>query len=87
MDKNNGIVEKYLRTIDMSVSNGDRVHKFTGANMSLGDMLLRFDRREEFDRVAVESSRRLKICMEVGFEIGYIIWNEQSAVHRSVVAA
>ena len=45
------IEKKYVKVIDLSVKEGDMVLPFTGANMSLGDMFLRFDSREELDEV------------------------------------
>ena len=34
---------------------------FTGANMSLGDMFLRFDSREELDSITDKTNKWLKI--------------------------
>lgn len=45
------VEDKYVKVVDMSVKAGDVVQPFTGANMSLGDMFLRFDSREELDNV------------------------------------
>lgn len=45
------IEEKYVKVIDMTAKEGDQVLPFTGANMSLGDMFLRFSTREELDDV------------------------------------
>lgn len=45
------IKEKYVKVIDLAVKSGDMVLPFTGANMSLGDMFLRFSSRDELDRV------------------------------------
>lgn len=58
------IKEKYVKVIDLSVKPGDVVHPFTGANMSLGDMFLRFDSREELDKVMSQVNEWLTIVLE-----------------------
>ncbi len=55
------IKEKYVKIVDMSAKEGTVVKPFTGANMSLGDMFLRFDSREELDEVMSKSNEWLKI--------------------------
>lgn len=45
------VENRYVKVIDMFAKKGDEVKPFTGANMSLGDIFLRFDSREELDRV------------------------------------
>ncbi len=55
------IKEKYVKLVDLSVKEGDMVQPFTGANMSLGDMFLRFDSREELDRIMQNSNKWLHI--------------------------
>lgn len=55
------IKEKYVKLVDMSAKEGTVVKPFTGANMSLGDMFLRFDSREELDEVMSKSHEWLKI--------------------------
>ncbi len=45
------IREKYMKLIDFSVKKGDYIQPFTGANMSLGDMFLRFNSRRELDEI------------------------------------
>ena len=40
---------------------GDVVKPFTGANMTLGDLFLRFDTREELDKAMSDPSQWLKI--------------------------
>ena len=42
--------EKHIEVIDLSVQPGDMVHPFTGANMALGDMFLKFNSREELNK-------------------------------------
>ena len=58
IEKNN------VKVIDMSTVKGDMVHPFTGANMSLGDMFLRFNSREELNRTMENSKMWLKINLE-----------------------
>lgn len=55
------IKEKYVKIVDMSAKEGTVVKPFTGANMSLGDMFLRFDSREELDEVMSKSNEWLRI--------------------------
>lgn len=64
MDIDEGIRSRYVKVIDMTTKEGDMVHPFTGANMSLGDMFLRFDSREEMDSVMARSNEWLKIVLE-----------------------
>ena len=64
MDIDEDIRSKYVKVIDMTTKEGDMVHPFTGANMSLGDMFLRFDSREEMDSVMARSNEWLKIILE-----------------------
>lgn len=52
---------RYMKVLDISVKPGDAVQPFTGANMSLGDMFLRFDSRAELDEIMAHSSEWLKI--------------------------
>lgn len=58
------IESKYVKVIDLSARVGDEVKPFTGANMSLGDMFLRFDCREELDDVMSKANEWLKIELE-----------------------
>jgi len=58
------IQKKYVKVVDMTAKAGDVVHPFTGANMSLGDMFLRFDSRDELDRVMASSGQWLNIVLE-----------------------
>lgn len=58
------IKEKYVKVIDLAVKPGDVVKPFTGANMSLGDIFLRFDSREELDDVMSKSNEWLKIDLK-----------------------
>lgn len=58
---NTEIREKYVKMIDMAVKKGDEIKTFTGASMSLGDIFLRFDTREELDKVMRKDHEWLKI--------------------------
>ena len=58
------IEEKHVKVIDMTTKPGDLVEPFTGANKALGDMFLRFDTREEMDRIMNDPSEWLQIVME-----------------------
>lgn len=58
------IEKKYVKIVDLSAKPGDFVEPFTGANMSLGDMFLRFDSREELDDVMSKSKEWLTIQLE-----------------------
>ena len=64
MDIDEDIRSKYVKVIDMTTKEGDMVHPFTGANMSLGDMFLRFNSREEMDSVMAHSNEWLNIILE-----------------------
>lgn len=55
------IEEKYVKVIELAVKPGEYVKPFTGANMSLGDMFLRFDTREELDDIMAKSKEWLHI--------------------------
>lgn len=55
------IEKKHVKVIDLSVKPGDMIQPFTGANMSLGDMFLRFDSREELDEVMARQEDWLHI--------------------------
>lgn len=58
------IEKKFVKIVDLSAKPGDFVEPFTGANMSLGDMFLRFDSREELDDVMSKSKEWLTIELE-----------------------
>lgn len=55
---------RYIRLIELSVRPGDTVGPFTGANMALGNMFMRFDSREELDEVIGRSNEWLRIELE-----------------------
>lgn len=58
------IEKKYVKLVNLSVKEGDLVKPFTGANMSLGDMFLKFESREELDVIMSQSDTWLKIDLE-----------------------
>ena len=58
------IKNKYVKVIDMTAKEGDKVLPFTGANMSLGDMFLRFESRKELDAVMGRQNEWLNIELE-----------------------
>lgn len=58
------IKRKYIKLIDISAKEGDIVMPFSGANMSLGDIFLRFDSREELDEIMSKSKTWLHIEIE-----------------------
>lgn len=58
------IERKYVKVVDITAKTGDRVFPFTGANMALGDMFLRFDSRKELDEVMSKSRKWLHIVLE-----------------------
>lgn len=61
---NDEIKNRYINVIDLSVKEGSFVKPFTGANMSLGDMFLHFDSREELDRVTQNTDNWLEILLK-----------------------
>lgn len=58
------IQNKYLKVIDLSVNKGDMIKPFTGANMALGDLFLRFDSREEMNWVLSKQKEWLHIDLD-----------------------
>ena len=58
------IRDKYVKVVDMTAREGSEVLPFTGANMSLGDMFLRFDSREELDKTIESRNDWLKIVLK-----------------------
>ena len=53
--------EKHIEVIDLSVQPGDMVHPFTGANMALGDMFLKFNSRDELNKCMNTVNEWMKI--------------------------
>lgn len=58
------IEKKYIKVVDITMKQGDMVEPFTGANMSLGDIFMRFDSREELDRITQSADQWLHIELE-----------------------
>lgn len=58
------IEKKYVKVVDITAKTGDKVLPFTGANMALGDMFLRFDSRKELNEVMSKSREWLHIVLE-----------------------
>ena len=58
------IERKYVKVVDITAKTGGKVLPFTGANMALGDMFLRFDSRKELDEVMSKSREWLHIVLE-----------------------
>lgn len=55
------IERKYVKVIDISAKPGDVIQPFTGANMALGHLFLRFDSREELNDVIFKQEEWLHI--------------------------
>lgn len=58
------IEDKYVEVVDITAKSGDKVLPFTGANMSLGDIFLRFDSRKELDEVVAAADQWLSIDVD-----------------------
>ena len=58
------INEKNVKYSMITAKAGDIVKPFTGANMTLGDLFLRFDSREELDETMARSKEWIKIDYE-----------------------
>ena len=57
------IEHEYIKNIELAAKPGDYIGTFTGANMSLGDIFLRFHSREELDKVIGNANEWLKIYL------------------------
>lgn len=58
------IQKKYVKMVEIGIKQGDYVKPFTGADMALGNMILRFDTREELDTVMANVHEWLNIEFE-----------------------
>lgn len=58
------IRDKYIKMISISAKRGDIVKPFTGADMSLGDIFLKFDSRCELDDVMSKAGEWLSVELE-----------------------
>lgn len=64
IDIDHEIMNKCVKLMDLGVKSGDTVHPFTGVNMALGDMFLRFNKRTELDDVMGKGRDWLKISLK-----------------------
>ena len=55
------IMDKYVKVMDFCVTAGDEVKCFNGGSTSLGDMVFRFETREQLDQVMARSREWLNI--------------------------
>ena len=55
------IMSRHVKLVDLIATDGSRVKPFTGANMALGHMFLKFDSREELDTIMSAISVWLRI--------------------------
>ena len=58
------IEHKYVKMLGITAKSGDMVKPFTGADMSLGDIFLKFDSRCELDNVMSKSKEWLSVKLE-----------------------
>lgn len=58
------IKQNYIKEADIAVKKGDSIHAFTGANMSLGDIFLKFDSRETLNDFIKNEENWIKIEIE-----------------------
>lgn len=56
--------QRHVVDMGLTVSPGDRVHTFTGANTSLGTLFLHFDSREQLTRCMQVVSRYIRIVLQ-----------------------
>lgn len=57
------IKEKNLKMMDVIVKQGDYIEPYTGENMAIGSLFLRFDSREELNRVLPLEDNWLKVIV------------------------
>lgn len=55
------VIKDNVKIVDLSAKNGEYVFPFTGANMSIGDMFLKFQSREELDGFVKNSKKLINI--------------------------
>lgn len=58
------IKNNYVKLLDVSVTQGEIVHPFTGANMALGNIFLRADTRQELENIVSTSDKWLNIIYD-----------------------
>ncbi len=61
IDIDEEIRKSYVKVVDISAKPGDMIQPFTGANMALGDIFLKFNSRNELDEIMSRSREWLKI--------------------------
>ncbi len=61
IDIDEEVMKSYVKVVDISAKPGDMIQPFTGANMALGDMFLKFNSRNELDAIMSQSREWLKI--------------------------
>ncbi len=59
-----GVRRKHIRMMEIRVKEGDPVEPFTGADMALGDLFLRFDTRKELDEALSRADEWMEIRTE-----------------------
>ncbi len=62
------VEREYLAVKDIVAQPGDAVEPFTGANMALGDLFLRFESRETLDKITGDVSSWLEVRLRKGEE-------------------
>lgn len=60
----NEVKNKYLKMENIAAKSGNLIRAFSGANMALGDLILRFDNREELNSVVDKVDEWLHIILE-----------------------
>lgn len=63
LDIRDDVRQNNVKCIDMSIAQGDVVHPFTGANMSLGDIFLQFSSREELNEKIADTTKWMEITL------------------------
>lgn len=58
------VKQNYLKFTDLAIKPGDRIGRFTGANMSFGDVFLHFDTRSDLINMVSEPSKWVNIIID-----------------------
>ena len=64
IDLDSTFKQDHIKVVDLSVRPGDMVYPFTGANMALGDMFLKFKDREELNYYMSSIDEWMKIMLK-----------------------
>ena len=64
IDLDSTFKQDHIKVVDLSVRPGDMVYPFTGANMALGDMFLKFKDREELNYYMSSIDEWMKIRLK-----------------------